>query len=84
MALPGIAAFFKKESEEERGHAELLMDYQARLPRLSSSAASARLRVLWLSRPCFALSPLADRPTPRSATLRCRTFAAAASSCSQS
>ncbi|KAI7840924.1 hypothetical protein COHA_005355 [Chlorella ohadii] len=28
VALPGIAAFFKKESEEERHHAELLMDYQ--------------------------------------------------------
>lgn len=28
VALPGIAAFFKKESEEERGHAELLMDFQ--------------------------------------------------------
>ncbi|PSC70014.1 chloroplast precursor [Micractinium conductrix] len=28
VALPGIAAFFKKESEEERSHAELLMDYQ--------------------------------------------------------
>ena len=26
----GIAAFFKKESEEERSHAELLMDYQVR------------------------------------------------------
>lgn len=32
VALPGIAAFFKKESEEERGHAELLMDYQVRAP----------------------------------------------------
>lgn len=28
IALPGIAAFFKKESLEERHHAELLMDYQ--------------------------------------------------------
>jgi len=28
VALPGIAAHFKKESEEERHHAELLMDYQ--------------------------------------------------------
>ena len=28
VALPGIAAFFKKESEEERQHAELLMDFQ--------------------------------------------------------
>ena len=30
VALPGIAAFFKKESEEERHHAELLMDYQVK------------------------------------------------------
>lgn len=30
VALPGIAAYFKKESEEERHHAELLMDYQVR------------------------------------------------------
>lgn len=28
VALPGIAAFFKKESQEERHHAELLMDFQ--------------------------------------------------------
>jgi hypothetical protein len=28
VALPGLAAHFKKESEEERHHAELLMDYQ--------------------------------------------------------
>lgn len=28
MALPGIAAYFKKESLEERHHAELLMDFQ--------------------------------------------------------
>eukprot|EP00887_Chlorella_sp_A99_P002977 scaffold24.g2977.t1 len=28
VALPGIAAHFKKESLEERSHAELLMDYQ--------------------------------------------------------
>ncbi|KAG7668945.1 hypothetical protein Ndes2526B_g00661 [Nannochloris sp. 'desiccata'] len=28
VALPGIAAFFKKESAEERQHAELLMDFQ--------------------------------------------------------
>ena len=28
VALPGIAAFFKKESAEERHHAELLMDFQ--------------------------------------------------------
>lgn len=28
VGLPGIAAYFKKESEEEREHAELLMEYQ--------------------------------------------------------
>lgn len=28
VGLPGIAAFFKKESAEERHHAELLMEYQ--------------------------------------------------------
>ena len=28
VALPGIANFFKESSEEERGHAELLMNYQ--------------------------------------------------------
>ena len=28
VALPGFAAFFKEGSEEERGHAEMLMDYQ--------------------------------------------------------
>jgi ferritin heavy chain len=28
VGLPGIAAFFKKESAEERDHAELLMDFQ--------------------------------------------------------
>ncbi|KIY95546.1 ferritin heavy chain [Monoraphidium neglectum] len=28
VALPGFAAFFKAGSEEEREHAELLMDYQ--------------------------------------------------------
>ena len=28
VALPGFAAFFKDGSEEERGHAELLMDFQ--------------------------------------------------------
>lgn len=28
VALPGFAAFFKAASEEEREHAELLMDYQ--------------------------------------------------------
>lgn len=30
VALPGFAAFFKAGSEEEREHAELLMDYQVR------------------------------------------------------
>jgi len=28
VALPGFAKFFKKNSEEERGHAELLMKFQ--------------------------------------------------------
>jgi ferritin heavy chain len=28
VALPGMAAFFKVGSEEEREHAELLMEYQ--------------------------------------------------------
>jgi hypothetical protein len=28
VGLPGFAAFFKSASEEERGHAELLMEYQ--------------------------------------------------------
>lgn len=28
VGLPGFAAYFKAESEEERGHAELLMKYQ--------------------------------------------------------
>lgn len=28
VGLPGLAAFFKKESAEERHHAELLMEYQ--------------------------------------------------------
>jgi len=28
VALPGLAEFFKQASEEERGHAELLMKYQ--------------------------------------------------------
>lgn len=28
VGLPGLAAWFKKESEEERHHAELLMEYQ--------------------------------------------------------
>ncbi|PNH04981.1 Ferritin-2, chloroplastic [Tetrabaena socialis] len=30
VALPGMAAFFKAGSEEERDHAELLMDYQCK------------------------------------------------------
>ena len=30
VGLPGLAAFFKSASEEERGHAEQLMDYQTR------------------------------------------------------
>lgn len=30
VGLPGLAAFFKKESAEERHHAELLMEYQVR------------------------------------------------------
>lgn len=28
VALPGLAKYFKEASEEERGHAELMMDYQ--------------------------------------------------------
>lgn len=28
VALPGLAAYFKESSAEEREHAELLMDYQ--------------------------------------------------------
>jgi len=28
VGLPGLAAWFKENSEEERGHAELLMEYQ--------------------------------------------------------
>lgn len=30
VGLPGIAAYFKKESAEERHHAELLMEYQSK------------------------------------------------------
>ena len=30
VGLPGFAAFFKAASDEEREHAELLMDYQTR------------------------------------------------------
>ena len=30
VALPGFASYFKHESVEERGHAELLMDFQNR------------------------------------------------------
>lgn len=28
MALPGLAAYFRAQSDEERGHAQLLMDFQ--------------------------------------------------------
>lgn len=30
VGLPGFAKYFKDESDEERGHAELLMKYQVR------------------------------------------------------
>ena len=29
VALPGLAAYFRAQSDEERGHAQLLMDFQA-------------------------------------------------------
>lgn len=28
VALPGLAAYFRAQSDEERGHAQLLMDFQ--------------------------------------------------------
>ncbi len=42
VALPGMAAFFKAGSDEERGHAELLMDFQV-WPCLPSFTSSSRL-----------------------------------------
>ena len=28
VALPGLASYFREQSDEERGHAQLLMDFQ--------------------------------------------------------
>lgn len=28
VALPGLASYFRAQSDEERGHAQLLMDFQ--------------------------------------------------------
>lgn len=32
VALPGLAAYFRAQSDEERGHAQLLMDFQVHTP----------------------------------------------------
>ena len=31
VALPGLAAYFRAQSDEERGHAQLLMDFQVNM-----------------------------------------------------
>jgi hypothetical protein len=63
VALPGFAAFFKAGSEEEREHAELLMDYQVRCAMLCMLCYDVRAAVCML--------PGAWRVVPCSAALCC-------------
>lgn len=42
VALPGLASYFRAASEEEREHAQTLMDFQVRECHVQSSPAQHR------------------------------------------